>query len=402
MIKHYLPVRHSKGKCTVLFSFMLLLYLMENLSFNAFIGYNLYNYVVEPISWLILFIIVWLFPRIHAGGSLKQRENLTLLGFIFGVIHIFVSMAGGILDGFGKSPYSHTFGGILLNIWVIGSLLTGREFVRGFIVNNLTRKDNFTVFISISLFFTILNYQVRQFTTLKTYENLVIFIAQYVMPDFCRNLLATYLAYLGGWAPAMIYMGSYQAFQWLSPVLPNLKWITAAFIGILCPVFSLCGAQSIHMKETGAIRGTARKKEGIIGWIVICILSIGLIWFTVGVFPVYPSVIATGSMEPMISPGDMIVLEKFQRTEDFYELKAGDVIQFLQGDVLITHRIAEIIHADMQVQFRTKGDNNSSADSQLVMPEQIRGRLLYVIPKAGWPTLLIKKRNDEPLESLAQ
>ena len=35
-----------------------------------------------------------------------------------------------------------------------------------------------------------------------------------------------------------------------------------------------------------------------------------IIWFAVGLFPIYPSVIITGSMEPLIKPGDIVLLKK--------------------------------------------------------------------------------------------
>jgi signal peptidase len=193
-------------------------------------------------------------------------------------------------------------------------------------------------------------------------------------------------------------MGVIQAFLHLSPILPDLSWLLVAFIGVLCPVFSLIVMQSIYMKEAKLIRKSAEYKEGVLGWIFTSLLSIAIIWFSVGVFPVYPSVIATGSMEPMIKPGDVILVKKIT---DIEQVNIGDVIQFKRGKILISHRVIEILEDEERgICYRTKGDNNSAADFELVYPEHLKGRIVYVVPKVGWPTLFIKSRDSEPIENV--
>ena len=78
-----------------------------------------------------------------------------------------------------------------------------------------------------------------------------------------------------------------------------------------------------------------------------------------------------------------------------YNLKEGDVIQFKRDNILISHRITELVYDEEQgLLFRTKGDNNSSEDSELVKPQDLKGTIEYVVPKVGWPTLLIKSDKD--------
>lgn len=399
MPRSYLPVYHAKAKCLLFIGGMLFIYLLDNLSVSKYIGYAIYTFLIKPMLWIALTVIIRVLPASRPKSPLKLRENIYHWAFILAAINLIISMAGGLIDGFGKSPYSHTFTGILLNVLMVGSMLTGREAARDFIVNHLTQQERFSVFITISLLTTMLGYPVYRFTALKSGEDALKFIAQYVAPDFSQNLLATFLAFLGGWMPSLLYMGTLQAFHWLFPVLPNLKWITAALIGMMCPAFSLSALQNIFLKETHALRKSKEKGEGTIGWIITSIVSIGIIWFAVGVFPIYPSVIATGSMEPIIKPGDMLLVEKITTEQEIRNLAEGDIIQFKYENVLISHRIVEVINKDNSLCFRTKGDNNSSADLYLVKPEDTRGKIVYILPKAGWPTLLFKKREERPLEA---
>lgn len=398
-MKDYLPVKSSKSRCLLLIGGMIFIYLLDNLSLGKYISHEAYYYIIKPALWLLIGFVVWLFPRPRFKTSLKQKDNIIMWGLIFGIISVLITFCAGFIDGFGNSPYSHSLIGMLLNISVIGSKLFGMESARGFIVNNMKKEERYIVFITLALFTTLFNYPVSRFIDLKNTEETVKLFAQYIAPEFCQNLLATYLAFLGGWLPALVYMSTIEAFHWLSPILPNIEWITAALIGIMCPIFSLSAMQNIHMRESREFRRNT-KTEGTFGWIVTSILSIGIIWFAVGVFPIYPSVIATGSMEPVIKPGDMVLISKMQSIEDINGLKEGDVIQFKKGNILITHRVLDIVNEKNTMQFRTKGDNNSVSDKQLVKSEDIKGKMVYVIPKVGWPTLLLKSSEDVPLEDI--
>lgn len=396
--KDYLPTRRSKLQCFMLIGLIFIVYILENLPIVAIVGSQAFNFVVKPIMWLGIAFIVYKLPNIRPQARLKQRALINLWALIFAIIFILVSIAFGLFDGLGKSPYSHTPKGILMNTIFVGSILVGKEFARSWLVNNITKHENYIIFTLIALFMTFMGFPISRFADFKGYEDIVKFIAQYLAPDFSHNLFAVYLVYVGGAMPAIIYMGILQSFTWLSPVLPDLQWITAALIGVMCPVFFLTSIQSIYSKEAKLIKRRDQEQESVLGWIITSLFSIAIIWFAVGVFPIYPSVIATGSMEPMIKPGDVILVRKLK---DISEVQVGDVIQFRRESILISHRVLEIKEDDKKgISYRTKGDNNSGPDSELVKPEDLKGEIIKVVPKIGWPTLLIKSSKDVPMEEI--
>jgi signal peptidase len=192
-------------------------------------------------------------------------------------------------------------------------------------------------------------------------------------------------------------MGTLDAFHWLSPILPDLKWITEALVGILTPVFLLSVTQIVYEDESGIRKRKDKGEDNPLSWIITTLASIGIIWFSVGVFPIYPSVIATGSMIPMIHPGDVILVNK---KVDPLQLIKGEVIQFRRDDILISHRIIEVAEREGIKSYRTQGDNNSGPDGQLVKPEDVKGVVVKVVPKIGWPTLLIKSKREIPLNEI--
>ncbi|PAB59971.1 signal peptidase I [Anaeromicrobium sediminis] len=91
--------------------------------------------------------------------------------------------------------------------------------------------------------------------------------------------------------------------------------------------------------------------------------------------------VLTGSMRPVLEPGDMIVIKEIN-PED---IKEKDVITYrMNKDTLVTHRVVEIINEDGNLLFRTKGDANNTEDFELIKSEQIIGTLSFNIPKGGY------------------
>lgn len=90
--------------------------------------------------------------------------------------------------------------------------------------------------------------------------------------------------------------------------------------------------------------------------------------------------IQSGSMEPTLSVGSIIVTKKPNNPT---ELQVGDVVTFesLSGS-LVTHRILEVLkEADGSVAYRTKGDNpKNSPDQDLLTPDRVVGEMLLKIP----------------------
>ena len=83
---------------------------------------------------------------------------------------------------------------------------------------------------------------------------------------------------------------------------------------------------------------------------------------------------------PTLDINDLIFSIKVEQSE----LKQGDIISFYKENQVITHRIEEIIEQNGQTLYKTKGDNNNSADEDLVQYEEIMGRYLFKIPKVGY------------------
>lgn len=95
--------------------------------------------------------------------------------------------------------------------------------------------------------------------------------------------------------------------------------------------------------------------------------------------------IVSPSMTPNINVYDIVIDKK---VEDFSELKVGDVITFIStssisNGMTITHRIVDIIETNEGTKYKTKGDNNLTADYSLVTQDKIIGKVKLRIPQLG-------------------
>ncbi|MBS4538547.1 signal peptidase I [Clostridium sp. D2Q-11] len=401
MIKReYLPTKSSKKNFLILIITLLTIYFLDNKFLASFFGSQVFMYIFKPSLWIGILILIWFYPRVRPSEKLRFRGFTNWWAFNFAIIYIVLTYMAGLVDGLGKSPYVHDPVTLASNLFAVGVAIVGRELIRNYLINTLTKKENYTLFILVALLMTITSFSVNRYMNIANFQEGVIFTAHYFAPEFSQNIFLSYLVFIGGPIPAIIYIGILHSVHWISPVLPDLKWITSAFIGVLYPLFALMIFEDMYNKESKKVKKSHDKEESPIGWIVTSMVSILIVWFAVGVFPIYPSVIATGSMEPMIYPGDVILVYKAQSMGDIEELKVGDIIQFKRDRILISHRIMEIKENEEGLLYKTKGDNNSGPDSDLVKPEDIKGKIVKVVPKIGVPTLLIKQDKKSRLEGI--
>jgi len=99
-----------------------------------------------------------------------------------------------------------------------------------------------------------------------------------------------------------------------------------------------------------------------------------------------PLILLSGSMEPQILPGDIVVT----RDVPVETLKEGDIVSFLQGSAIITHRIVSIDEAAGVKTFQTKGDNNNTVDDTILSAEMLQGKFLFRIPRLGHAAMFLQ------------
>ncbi len=381
----------------LLTAIIIMLYLADNFVIGKWLGGFWGNYVVRPLLWAVLAVLVIrFFPGIRPAGKLRLRKFLCWMAFLCGALAIIASLATGVLDGFGESPYDLSPRGILTNLIYLGTFVVGLEFARAWLINRVFRNHPTLGVALVSLIFALFWFPASTLATLTENLKIVQFLGTTLFPAISENLLASYLALLGGAWPAIIYRGTWLAFEWFFPILPDPGWVTKALTATFIPLVCLTLVRQYYLDEKKS-RKQLTQEENPQGNLITGIIAIIIVWFCAGVFAVFPSVIVSGSMLPVIQVGDVIIVQKAPAAE----VRTGDIIQFKTESIRVAHRVIDIKEENKQRVLITKGDNNQSADTDPVLPEQVVGRVIGIIPKIGWPSMVIHSPDLSVFKSLA-
>ncbi len=93
--------------------------------------------------------------------------------------------------------------------------------------------------------------------------------------------------------------------------------------------------------------------------------------------------VLTGSMEPTLHVGDLVV----DRTIPATRIQVGDVVTFRSPDdagKLITHRVRRVSLAPGTVRVTTKGDANLTVERWSIPADGTVGRVVTRVPKLGY------------------
>jgi signal peptidase len=135
---------------------------------------------------------------------------------------------------------------------------------------------------------------------------------------------------------------------------------------------------------------TIKKIASITYKILLILLLLMMIVIGISVMPLPNNYkiysVVSGSMQPAITPGS-IVLVKPMTT-----YKVNDIVTMRTPEPrkTITHRVITKIEKKGQITYETKGDANKAKDSQLLLQQNIIGKVFFSIPLLGYPVAYSK------------
>lgn len=119
-------------------------------------------------------------------------------------------------------------------------------------------------------------------------------------------------------------------------------------------------------------------------WSAIVIMMVGYVGLMSGIFKYYFLAVGSGSMEPVLSRGDMILVK---RLADYRDVNEGEVLVFQHSGVIVVHRVINKTMVGEKYVFETKGDANGEMDSWLIAQDDVVGVARGKIAAFGYPTL---------------
>jgi signal peptidase len=134
------------------------------------------------------------------------------------------------------------------------------------------------------------------------------------------------------------------------------------------------------------VTGSPSIPRRIANWIGWAVLVAGALLALVLAGPIalgdHPHTDLSGSMEPVISPGDVVMDEQIAP----WEAKVGDIVTFRdpqEESKLLTHRVVSIRDQGSTLRFVTQGDANNTQEHWQVPATGQIGRVMYTVPWVG-------------------
>ena len=369
---------------------ILIVYLFLLILFPPIFKESIYTKLIQQILWFGLAFYCYYASDKESFRNRDKTGKIQIV-IIFTIIYLMVYFVLGLLFGYKRSPYAHTFSAILTNIWVFIPVIFFQEYIRAVLVRFTKRNETLLVIIFLLFSLIELNYG-SMGASFATRESAFKYISSTLLPTLTKNALFTYFALVCDYWPSIIFRTAVMAMNILLPIFPDLDWFVTGLLELSTYVIMFISVNYMNdLSKRVTVRTSRRAQRTSNPKVTIPLLVVLLIFvcFVAGFFTYRPIAIVSDSMVPKFARGDAVVVKKLSNKEK-KSLKKNDIIQYSLDGRTIVHRIHKKIKDENgNITYQTKGDNNNAPDDKLVTLKQVKGKVTFVVPYAGWPSVLI-------------
>lgn len=344
------------------------------------IGTSFY-FCLKPFIYICLAIFTCLFvDKKYVVKQLKKYVNQIVIMAI--IAYMLLYILSGIVFGFANNPLVMKGSFFFLNIIYYIPTAISIEIIRYRIMNYAPHEKRlkFAVIISFIFAFSMSNLSLSMFSSV---ESIIEMFYQLLVPNFVIGLFLCYVSVNGSLYVNFIYVLIPIIYNLFARIIPNPEWIIPVILKTFIPliIYVVLDGMKSDLKHESKKKV---RKNTILGYVsVVCMIFI--ILFACGIFRIYPVAIASNSMRPTFSRGDIQIIDK---KEQIY--KVGDVIQFYGlNDTIFVHRVVSVRKDNGNVYYVTKGDNNDVVDLMEISQNRVIGKSILTLKYFGYPTVWI-------------
>lgn len=351
---------------------------------------NLYSLVIQPLTWLFILILSNLLLYDGSNRQKKAKDKFQIIVIVC-LIYFLIYFLSGLFFGFARSIYSHSFINVIKNIYIYLSIIILKECVRDRLIKN--SGNSFINFILITILFILTDISFYNFASyLSSSEIIFKYSFQVIVPIIFSNITYTYLASLSNYKTTIFYRSFIILMKILAPIQPAYDWFLSGLVESVLAIVIFYIFRNYQMTKVERNFTIRRKKEkgGLISKFVIITFVVFYVLFVGGFFKYQPLAVVSGSMEPVFSRGDVLIIEKIDE-KDLKNLEKGYIIAYKKDNIIVTHRIVDIKYTEAtnRVLIKTKGDNNNNVDNFDITNDNIVGIVRKIIPYVGYPSVFI-------------
>lgn len=370
----------SKTDKKILFILILpLLALILNIIYGKVL--NQYIYIG---FWSIILVILGITTGFRKDKSIYKKDTMQQI-FIYAFIYLIFIYGCGVFVGFLKSLNSFTILNIIKNILPVAIEIIIIEYIRYTIISRDVLFVNKILLIIVLVLFDVV-LSLNKYNILSSIELLKL-ICCVILPSAAKQIFLIYLVKIGGFKPSILYCFITELYIYIIPIIPDFGEYMNDVIKVIVPLLLLLRFRKLYTKEKQEVVRSNRFKHSFL--IVFLILIIGInIYLTSDLFLFRALTVGSSSMEPKLMIGDAIILKK---TTTYEDLEVGDILIFKHEQKIMIHRIIDITEKDNHYSFKTKGDNNNTADDYITNEDDVIGKYLFKIPLIGYPSVWLSE-----------
>ena len=320
-------------------------------------AFNNISNTVYTVFLFVIFMLLYLFVGFEKENTIHRLDVIRKV-FVYTVLYLMIIYIVGFVIGFVRNPYSLELIKMINNILPLLIIIILEELIR----YNIAHKSegNKYLLIMIAVIFTFFDIALGiKLYPLTTGMEIFELIGLLILPSVARNALLTYIAHKGYYRVNIIYRILISLNVYVLPIYPDLGVYLESIFSILLPTVIYVGVSAIFYKQKlTLIRGFDITKKLII--LPSLMLLLVTVMLTSGIFKYFAMAVGSGSMEPVISIGDVIIVEKQE------EFKIGDILVHQHNGKIILHRIISIEKLDVEKCYQTKGDANETSDDYII------------------------------------
>ena len=368
-------------KLLILELVILVLLLINSFAINFLTGYKTVFFLI-----LVLGLFKWLL------GFEKDRhrfiKDFILDEIVIIVIFLLSYYFLGIFIGFLKTDFL-SFNSFRKFVLPSVLYIVLRELFRYLSLS----KSEGNIFLTVLSVIIIIFMDISTNIYLSTFDSkysIFIFIATIFTPSILSNVAYSYITKKVGYKPVLFYCLVMELYSFILPIVPDGGVYITTIIAIVLPSIICYYANSFFekLRDEKITRQVIKKKRPYISLSIVSGLVFIMVYFTSGYFNHWAVVIASNSMVPRITKGDIVIIDKIGNNYD--KIEEGDILAYRYNDKVIVHRVVEVIKSDNQYYFKTKGDANINKDEVLITQKMVVGVVNIKIPYLGLPTVWLK------------
>lgn len=293
-----------------------------------------------PLFLGLLIIFFKFYLGYERGNKRYVRDTIIDIILMIGLYYI-IYYIFGIFIGLAKNNNFYSFYALFRIILPLILTICLKEVLRYMILtkcgnNKLLIVLTTLLFIFISIFNSVglVNY--------KSNYDILVFIGLTFLPAITTNILNTFICLKVGYIPNIIYLFLIDVLIYFLPIIPDPSVYVKSIISFILPIIIFAKESKIYEKENlNKKLERSYNKKSFAGLFVAFLFTVFLVYFVSGYFKYYAIAIASNSMLPVISRGDVVVVN-----QKFKTINKGDIIAFKAENKIFIHRVHNIIEVD--------------------------------------------------------